>query len=68
MLVVDDRWLATGETDVSCELDRISQGLTGRVRQLAERYSTSLPHLVDQVIMYSTRVANHFRQMGASWQ
>jgi type I restriction enzyme M protein len=36
-LVVDDKWLATLAAAVRGELDRVSQTLTGRVRQLAER-------------------------------
>ena len=48
-LVVDDKWLATLEADVQTELDRVSQALTGRIRQLAERYSTPLPALNAEV-------------------
>ncbi len=43
-LVVDDKWLATLAAAVQGELDRVSQTLTGRIRQLAERYATPLPH------------------------
>ena len=42
-LVVDDKWLATLAAAVQGELDRVSQALTGRIRQLAERYATPLP-------------------------
>jgi len=42
-LVVDDKWLVTIAAAVQCELDRVSQTLTGRIRQLAERYATLLP-------------------------
>jgi type I restriction enzyme M protein len=38
-LVVDDKWLATLAAAVQGELDRVSQTLTGRIRQLAERYA-----------------------------
>ena len=48
-LVVDDKWLATLAADVQSELDRVSQALTGRIRQLAERYATPLPQLTDEV-------------------
>jgi type I restriction enzyme M protein len=33
---------------VQGELDRVSQTLTGRIRELAERYATPLPELTDQ--------------------
>ena len=39
-LVVEDKWLATLAAAVQGELDRVSQTLTGRIRQLAERYAT----------------------------
>jgi type I restriction enzyme M protein len=47
-LVVDDKWLATLSTAVQSELDGVSQTLTRRVRQLAERYATPLPQLTDE--------------------
>ena len=36
---------ATQSSAVQGELDRVSQTLTGRIRQLAERYTTPLPQL-----------------------
>ena len=48
-LVVDDKWLAALAAAVQGELDRVSQALTGRIRQLAERYATPLPQLTDEV-------------------
>lgn len=63
-LVVDDKWLATLAVDVQTELDRVSQALTGRIRQLAERYATPLPVLVDEVSELSAKVDGHLRNMG----
>ncbi len=34
---------------VQGELDRVSQTLTGRIGELAERYATPLPQLTDDV-------------------
>jgi type I restriction enzyme M protein len=45
-LVVDDKWLATLDTAIHAEMDRISQGLTQRVKELAERYETPMPRAV----------------------
>ena len=39
-LVVHDKWLASLSQPVQGELDRVSQALTGRIKQLAERYET----------------------------
>ena len=53
--------------DVQSELDRVSQALTGRIRQLAERYATPLPKLADEVETLAARVEEHLKRMGASW-
>ncbi len=42
-LVGDDHWLAALDKDIHGEMDRISQTLTQRVKELAERYETPLP-------------------------
>ena len=67
-LVVDDKWLATLAAAVQGELDRVSQTLTGRIRQLAERYATPLPQLVDEVATLAARVDGHLKKMGAVWK
>ncbi|MDZ4759932.1 MAG: type I restriction-modification system subunit M [Alphaproteobacteria bacterium] len=66
-LVVDDKWLATLAAAVQGELDRVSQTLTGRIRQLAERYVTPLPQLTGEVATFAARVDEHLRKMGARW-
>jgi type I restriction enzyme M protein len=67
-LVVDDKWLATIAAAVQGELNRVSQTLTGRIRQLAERYATPLPQLTDEVVMLANRVDGHLKKMGAVWK
>ena len=62
-LVVNDKWLATLAAAVQCELDRVSQTLTGRIRQLAERYATPLPQLIDQVAELAVRVDGHLEKI-----
>lgn len=66
-LVVDDKWMRALDAGVQSELDRISQTLTTRIRQLAERYDTPLPKLTEDVKELSKRVAAHLKQMGAVW-
>jgi len=63
-LVVDDKWLAALAAAVQGELDRVSQTLTGRIRDLAERYATPLPHLTDEVATLAARVDEHLKKMG----
>ena len=66
-LVIEDKWMARLTAAVHGELDGVSQTLTGRIRELAERYATPLPRLVDEVAALSTRVDGHLKRMGASW-
>jgi type I restriction enzyme M protein len=63
-LVVDDKWLAKIGTAVAGEIDRVSLGLTQRVRVLAERYEVPLPVMVSQVAELEARVAAHLAKMG----
>jgi type I restriction enzyme M protein len=65
-IVVDDKWLATLAAAVQGELDRVSQTLTGRIRELAERYATPLPQLTDEVAALAARVDGHLKRMGRS--
>jgi type I restriction enzyme M protein len=67
-LVVDDKWLATIAAAVQGELDRVSQTLTGRIRQLAECYASPLPQLTDEVAVLAARVDGHLKKMGAVWK
>jgi type I restriction enzyme M protein len=66
-LVVDDKWLATLAASMQNELDRVSQTLTARIRQLAERYAAPLPKLADEVEVLTANVDEHLRKMGAVW-
>jgi type I restriction enzyme M protein len=65
-LVVDDKWLTTLAADVQTELDRVSQALTGRIKQLAERYAEPLPQLANDVAVLNAKVEAHLKQMGFS--
>jgi len=66
-LVVNDKWLARLGADVQSELDRVSQTLTRRIRELAERYATPLPQLADEMQVLSARVGVHLERMGIAW-
>ena len=66
-LVVNDKWMARLTAAVQGELDRASQTLTGRIRQLAERYATPMPKLKKGEEALTARVDHHLKQMGAVW-
>jgi len=67
-LVVDDKWLGTLAAAALSELDRVSQSLSGRIRQLAERYARPLPALIGEVATLASRVDEHLKKMGAKWE
>ncbi|MDD2475953.1 MAG: type I restriction-modification system subunit M [Dysgonamonadaceae bacterium] len=63
-LVVDDKWMQRIETALKVEIDHISQTLTNRINELAERYETSLPEIDKQVALLENRVNAHLEKMG----
>ncbi|MBK6999871.1 MAG: hypothetical protein IPH35_07870 [Rhodoferax sp.] len=66
-LVVDDKWLATLSAAIHGEMDRISQGLTQRVKELAERYETPVAQMVNRVSEMEAKVNQHLGKMGFAW-
>lgn len=66
VLVVDDKWLGALRGLIAGELDRISQGLTQRVKVLAERYEKPLPEVMERVQALESKVAAHLAKMGFS--
>jgi type I restriction enzyme M protein len=66
-LVVDDKWMASMERSVKTEMERISQRLTQRVKELAERYQTTLPKLTLEVAEMEAKVLGHLEKMGFVW-
>ncbi len=67
-LVVDDKWLAALEAAVQGEMDRVSQSLTQRVKELAERYETPLPRMTEHVDELEEKVNRHLESMGFAWK
>jgi type I restriction enzyme M protein len=67
-LVVDDKWLAALDRDIHGEMDRISQTLTQRVKELAERYETPLPRMASRVAELEAKVNRHLEKMGFAWK
>lgn len=66
-LVVQDKWLATLQVNIKAEIERITQQLANRVKELEERYTEPLPKLTESVEALSEKVAGHLRAMGLVW-
>jgi type I restriction enzyme M protein len=67
-LVVEDKWLAALEAAIQGEMDRVSQSLTQRVKELSERYETPMPQLTKRVDELEAKVNQHLEKMGFSWK
>lgn len=63
-LIVNDKWMATIYLALKTEMERISQGLTQRIKEIAERYNTPLPQLTLEVKKLSSTVNKHLKSMG----
>ncbi|SFD65055.1 hypothetical protein SAMN05518672_102793 [Chitinophaga sp. CF118] len=68
ILVVDDKWMTTIEKDIKTELERISQGITRRIKELTERYETPLSKATEEVMALENKVFLHLEKMGFSWK
>jgi len=66
-LVVDDKWMATIERSIKTEMERISQRLTQRIKELAERYETPLPKQTTNLAELEAKVNAHLKNMGFVW-
>ena len=62
-LVIDDKWFATIQAAIIGEVQRLTQNLTERVKELEERYAQPLPVLAEEVEGYSIRVEEHLKMM-----
>ena len=62
-LVVGDKWFASLQVEIDGELQRLTQELAGRVRELDDRYAKPLPMLEEEVATLSERVDRHLRTM-----
>jgi type I restriction enzyme M protein len=63
VLVVGDKWLASVASAVLGEQDRVSQALSRRCRELADRYGTPLSALSGDVDALSAKVRAHLAKM-----
>jgi type I restriction enzyme M protein len=67
-LVVDDKWLGALNVAIHGEMNRVSEQLTQRVKELVERYETPMPQQVCTVADLERKVNRHLERMGFSWK
>ncbi|QCD62732.1 type I restriction-modification system subunit M [Tenacibaculum maritimum] len=66
-LVVDKKWLASLQATLQTEMDAISQRLTSRIKELAERYEHTLTELDGTTNVLENKVSEHLKTMGLVW-
>ncbi|MBK7573361.1 MAG: hypothetical protein IPI10_17820 [Bacteroidetes bacterium] len=67
ILVVDDKWIKILYDAMHTEMQRISQRLTLRIKELADRYETPLPMQLVEVKTLEEKVNAHLAKMGFVW-
>ncbi len=63
-LIVESKWMIELEKRILGEVDRQSQILAGRVKELAERYNETLPEIEKETEMFTRRFTKHLENMG----
>ena len=63
ILVISDKWGATLEGRIIAEIERVTQQLGSRIKELDERYAEPLPQLVDEVERLTSRVDEHLQKL-----
>ncbi|MDT8397452.1 MAG: class I SAM-dependent DNA methyltransferase [Pseudomonadales bacterium] len=66
-LVVEDKWFAAIESAIDGEVQRLTQQLAGRVKELEERYAQPLPVLEREVEVFNEKVEGHLKKMELTW-
>ena len=64
VLLVQDKWHASLYGALNIEIERVTQRLANRVKELEERYSVALSELTKSVTELETKVTAHLQAMG----
>jgi type I restriction enzyme M protein len=67
MLVVEDKWLASIRAAIEGEVQRLTQQLASRIKELDERYAQRLPELEREIEAFSEKAEGHLMKMGLVW-
>lgn len=66
-LVINDKWTSALQHALSTEQEKLSQTLTLRIKELAERYATTLSSLESETKAAEEKVKVHLAKMGLAW-
>ena len=63
-LTVDDKWLASTQAAIEGEVQRLTQQLAARIKELEDRYADTLPELEHEVTGLKGKTEDHLKRMG----
>ncbi|RYD71615.1 MAG: type I restriction endonuclease subunit M, partial [Sphingobacteriales bacterium] len=66
-LVIHHKWTPVLQQALQSEQEKLSQNLTQRIKELADRYQQALPTLETQTVEASQKVLVHLQKMGLVW-
>jgi type I restriction enzyme M protein len=66
-LVIHKKWTTALQQALTNEQEKLSQTLTQRIIELAERYENTLPQLMDSLNEAESKVKAHLQKMGLIW-
>ncbi len=64
--MVEDKWFTSIRAALESEVQRLTQRLAGRVKELEERYASPLPELEREVGEFGAKVEGHLKKIGLS--
>jgi len=67
-LVLEKKWMNVLQLNVQNEMDSVSHRLAQRIKELAERYATTLPQLTYETEELIVKVNAHLKKMGFTWK
>lgn len=67
ILLVQDKWKASLASALDAEIERVTQRLADRVKELEERYCSTLKEISQNVDELETKVSSHLKAMGLEW-
>ncbi|MFZ4928924.1 N-6 DNA methylase [Chryseobacterium sp. Mn2064] len=66
-MVINHKWIPVLQNALNSEQEKLSQNLTQRIKELADRYQQALPTLETQTAEASQKVLAHLQKMGLVW-
>ena len=64
ILLVEDKWKASLFGAVEAEIERVTQRLTNRIKELEERYNATLSDIIQNLAELEGKVLSHLKMMG----